>query len=52
VLHSQGVSTIAGNDGSASWCTVGNAQQYFSYRRDQGPLGGSGRMAAFIGLRA
>jgi polyphenol oxidase len=52
VLRSQGVSAIAGNDGSASWCTVGNAQQYFSYRRDQGPLGASGRMAAFIGLRA
>jgi polyphenol oxidase len=35
---------IYGNDGSPAWCTVGNADQYFSHRRD----GVSGRMAACV----
>ncbi|MEZ5607089.1 MAG: peptidoglycan editing factor PgeF [Burkholderiaceae bacterium] len=43
-----GVRRIHGNDSSAAWCTVGNETQYFSYRRDQQRLGGSGRMAACI----
>ena len=43
-----GVRRVHGNDSSASWCTVGNEARYFSYRRDQRRLGGSGRMAACI----
>lgn len=35
---------VYGNDGSDSWCTVSQPQQYFSYRRD----GRTGRMAASI----
>lgn len=47
-LAALGVTRVYGNDGSAPWCTVGEATRFFSYRRDQGPLGGSGRMAACI----
>ena len=43
-----GVSRVHGNDSSVPWCTVGNEAQFFSYRRDQQRLGGSGRMAACI----
>ncbi len=35
---------IAGNDGSAGWCTVGEASRFFSFRRQ--PV--SGRLAAAI----
>jgi hypothetical protein len=41
---------VWGNDGSARWCTVTQREHYFSYRRDQATLGGSGRMAACIWL--
>jgi polyphenol oxidase len=41
---------VSGNDGGAAWCTVANAKAYFSYRRDQSTLGGSGRMAALVWL--
>ena len=38
---------VHGNDGSSSWCTLTQAQRYFSYRRD----GITGRMAAAVWLR-
>jgi len=47
-LGALGVTQIYGNDSTAPWCTVGNASRFFSYRRDQLALGGSGRMAACI----
>jgi polyphenol oxidase len=43
-LAALGVTQVYGNDGSAPWCTVGNASRFFSHRRD----GVSGRMAACI----
>lgn len=43
-----GVMHIDGNDSSPAWCTVGNASQFFSHRRDAGLLGSTGRMAACI----
>jgi YfiH family protein len=45
-----GVTVIYGNDGSAPWCTVGNAARFFSHRRDTRALGGSGRFAACVWL--
>ena len=47
-LQALGVSQIYGNDGSEMWCTVHNASRFFSYRRDQIALGGSGRFAASV----
>lgn len=47
-LSALGVSRVYGNDGSAPWCTVGNASRFFSHRRDAATLGGSGRFAACI----
>jgi len=47
-LAAADVTQIFGNDGGAAWCTVQNATRYFSYRRDQKPLGATGRMAACI----
>jgi hypothetical protein len=49
-LTAQQVTQVWGNDGSARWCTVTQGERYFSYRRDQATLGGSGRMAACIWL--
>jgi YfiH family protein len=43
-LVSLGVQFIAGNDSSDAWCTVQQASQFFSYRRD----GVTGRFAACI----
>jgi hypothetical protein len=43
-LAGAGLVHLQGNDGSAAWCTVTNAQRYFSYRRDRH----TGRMAALI----
>jgi YfiH family protein len=43
-LSRVGVNEVAGNDGSAGWCTVSNPSRFFSYRRD----GVCGRHAAFI----
>ena len=43
-LRSLGVLSIAGNDSSDAWCTVQQASQFFSYRRD----GVTGRFAACI----
>jgi YfiH family protein len=45
-LAALGVTGVYGNDGSAPWCTVGNASRFFSHRRD----GVSGRQAACIWL--
>lgn len=47
-LAALGVTRIHGNDGSADWCTVTQETRFFSFRRDQQTLGGSGRMAACI----
>ncbi len=54
-LSAAGVAQVFGNDGSAQWCTVTNASQFFSHRRDGhaiagGGVGGTGRMAACIWL--
>jgi len=49
-LAALGVTRVYGNDSSPSWCTFGNAARFFSHRRDQPLLGGSGRMAACIWL--
>lgn len=51
-LRRIGVDHIYGNDGSAAWCTVNNPLRFFSHRRDNLVLGGSGRMAACIWLDA
>jgi YfiH family protein len=53
-LQALGITQIFGNDGSASWCTVGNISRFFSHRRDAGARGNgfntTGRMAACIWL--
>ncbi|MFT3777565.1 MAG: peptidoglycan editing factor PgeF [Ottowia sp.] len=49
-LAARGVTRVYGNDGGAAWCTVAQRARFFSYRRDQAALGGSGRMAACIWL--
>ena len=46
-LQALGVQRIYGNDASPAWCTYGNSQRFFSYRRD----GACGRMAACIWLQ-
>ncbi len=43
-LQQLGVTSLAGNDGSAGWCTVSDATRWFSHRRDRV----SGRLAALI----
>lgn len=45
-----GVRQIHGNDGTPAWCTVTQGSRFFSHRRDQRVLGGTGRMAACIWL--
>jgi len=45
-LRALGIDQVYGNDGSAAWCTVGNASQFFSYRRDRV----TGRFCASIWL--
>ncbi|MET4579757.1 peptidoglycan editing factor PgeF [Ottowia thiooxydans] len=47
-LKADGVTRVYGNDGSSNWCTVTDSGRFFSYRRDQSVLGGTGRMAACI----
>lgn len=53
-LQALGITQIFGNDGSAPWCTVGDASMFFSHRRDAGVRGNgfhtTGRMAACIWL--
>ena len=51
-LRKAGVEKIYGNDSSKSWCTVSNPSRFFSYRRDQRSLGGSGRFAVAAWLDA
>jgi YfiH family protein len=43
-LQHLGVQDVAGNDGSAAWCTVQQRSRFFSFRRD----GVTGRFAACI----
>lgn len=45
-LRTLGIAQIYGNDSSAAWCTVGNASQFFSHRRDRI----SGRFCASVWL--
>lgn len=47
-LHALGVTQVYGNDSSDAWCTVGNPSRFFSHRRDNATLGGSGRFAVCI----
>ena len=47
-LRQIGLTDVAGNDGSAPWCTVSRPTQFFSHRRDAVRLGSTGRMAACI----
>ena len=51
-LLALGITQIYGNDGSAPWCTAGNASRFFSHRRDAGAggngFGTTGRMAAAV----
>jgi YfiH family protein len=47
-LAAQGVTRVYGNDGSAAWCSLTQRERFFSHRRDQVALGGTGRMAACI----
>ncbi|MBF5007425.1 peptidoglycan editing factor PgeF [Diaphorobacter caeni] len=49
-LQRAGVASIHGNDSSLPWCTFSNPERFFSYRRDQRALGGSGRLAAAVWL--
>ena len=50
-LAALGFERVAGNDGSAPWCTASQSSRFFSHRRDGTVLGASGRMAACIGRR-
>ena len=45
-LRALGITQIYGNNSSPAWCTVGNASDFFSYRRDRF----TGRFAASIWL--
>ena len=47
-LGALGITRVYGNNSTAPWCTVANASRFFSYRRDNAALGGSGRFAACI----
>ena len=49
-LQVMGVTSIYGNDSGPHWCTFSNPSRFFSHRRDNIVLGGSGRMAACIWL--
>jgi len=49
-LAALGFKRVAGNDGSADWCTASQPERYFSHRRDSAGLGTTGRMGAWIGL--
>ena len=49
-LGALGITQVAGNDGTAPWCTVTQLSRFFSHRRDAARLGSTGRMAACIWL--
>jgi YfiH family protein len=51
-LAALGFERVAGNDGSADWCTASQPSRFFSHRRDGARLGSSGRMAACIACQA
>lgn len=51
-LQALGLTRIHGNDGAPAWCTVSQAQLFFSHRRDSRLRGHTGRMAACIWLDA
>jgi YfiH family protein len=51
-LQALGIARAEGNDGGAAWCTVTQASQFFSHRRDAARLGSTGRMAACIWIEA
>jgi YfiH family protein len=47
-LRALGIERLYGNDSGPAWCTVTHPSRFFSHRRDNLALGGSGRMAACI----
>lgn len=49
-LRAAGVSAVYGNDGTTAWCAHTQSARFFSHRRDNHRLGGTGRMAACIWL--
>lgn len=49
-LAAMGIARVAGNDGTAAWCTFTQPSRFFSHRRDAARLGSTGRMAACIWL--
>jgi hypothetical protein len=49
-LQALGIERVYGNDSSTRWCTVRQASDFFSHRRDAVRLGSTGRMAACIWL--
>lgn len=49
-LGAMGITQVAGNDGTAPWCTFTQSSRFFSHRRDAADLGSTGRMAACIWL--
>lgn len=49
-LAAMGVTQVAGNDGTADWCTATQTSRFFSHRRDAALLGSTGRMAACVWL--
>ena len=51
-LQALGVSRIFGNNSTADWCTVSQADVFFSHRRDSRTRGQTGRMAACVWLGA
>ena len=51
-LAALGITRVHGNDGATDWCTYSDRSRFFSHRRDQLALGGSGRMAAAVWLNA
>lgn len=51
-LHALGISVVSGNNSTQHWCTVSNPEMFFSYRRDQKALGGTGRIAAAVWVGA
>ena len=49
-LRLAGLTRVAGNDGSAAWCTVSQPSRFFSHRRDAARFGTTGRLAAAVWL--
>lgn len=51
-LKLAGFKAVYGNDSSLPWCTYCQEELYHSHRRDAVVKGGSGRMAAYIWIKA